>query len=849
MNALIRTAALPIALAAVLYANAANAQDSGTGIDFSLGNKLDPSGSAPSDCDPRGTSWLSGERKRTPSGALYVCAPEIVESQAGQWLHSGSLELGWLFTDKDGDHPNWLRYNAWDHGPVLGFLGMEWVRPYDGTYVELRASHFDRDKRYVKATVGRAGKYKMEAFAKSQPNVMSTSAHSIWNGVGTNRLTLADGLVPMGSTPEQAAAVSAASPERVLKVTRDKQGLGINYFFDKRWTGYFNATSEQREGARAFGGPYFFNYPFPANGGIYETPRPIDDSTVNVTSGVRFTGNKWRMDIAYSGSFYRDRYDEFTYEVPFDLWPVVGGAVSHAPSIGSFATEPDNDYHNLRVSFVRKLAGWNGEWNFGASGGFLHQDEALLAPVSCEGWFGIDLSPLGSPVNPYLFDCADWNTTAALSRRSADMRIDTGRADTGLVLQPTQNLTVRAQAKWQREDYRNVYLAYNPLTGQYGYIAENGAMGAVVPGEMGVFDPATAPSVNWRILSLPLDKETHELILGGDWRIGRANTLGATLTYTEVERTNRETQTVETGAVKLTWANRALDWLTFRANYQYLDLSGDVYNYDPYEFTFTAELPTFVHDESAISPHTVEALRKYDVGTRQEQKFTFIATLMPHPDMSINATLRGDFNDYDAELGRQKYDTWGFSLAWDWQLSVQTSVSAYAAWDRAKLGIANVNETATVPDDPALGGEVYTEAGRWWVDDTQKNQNYGLTFSHDFGKAKLDAGWNHVRTRGLTDYRYNSVAALAWPDLAEADGEGSYAPMEYRVRTFNLGLRFALNERASLRVFDSYERGDIRDWHYDGLDENLVIDHRVYLDAGQAGYSANLIGVTLEVKL
>src|SRR5690606_9563417 len=133
--------------------------------------------------------------------------------------------------------------------------------------------------------------YKFEAFTRSMPNVVSANARSIWNGVGTHELTLVDGLVPGASTVAQVAAASAAAPERVLQVNRDKQGLGLNYFFNRQWTGYANLTNETREGARPFGGPFFFNYPFPDNGGVYETPRPIDDATINTNLGLRFVGN------------------------------------------------------------------------------------------------------------------------------------------------------------------------------------------------------------------------------------------------------------------------------------------------------------------------------------------------------------------------------------------------------------------------------------------------------------------------------------------------------------------------------------------------------------------------------
>ena len=844
----IKTAALPLALMAILHAGAGAAQDSGTGVDFAFGSKLDVMASTALDCDPRGLSWLQSDNKRTPSGTLYICAPEVVATAHGEWLRSGHATFGWLFAGGDTGSANWLRYSDWSDGFVLGRFGLDLVRPEDGTYVELRASHASADNQYLKATVGRAGKYKAEAFIRSQPNVMSTTARSIWSNSGGNHLALISGLTPAASTPDQVAAVSAAADPMRLQVTRDKQGLAFNYFFDKRWTGYFSATNEERKGARAFGGAFFFNYPFPANGGIYETPRPIEDSTVNLNTGLRYAGNTWRMDLAYNGSLFRSRHTGFIYDNPFALWTVVGGAAAMSPLVGEFANEPDNDYHNLRATLTFKVA-MNGELSLSAAGGTMRQNDSLLAPANCVGNFGIDLSPLGSPVNPFLFDCADWNTPAALSRQTADMRIDTSNADANLVLQPNQKTTVRASAKFRREDYRNTYLAFNPLTGQYGYVAENGAQGAVVPGEMGIYDPILTPGVKTRIRSLPLDKEVHELVIGADFRADRKNTFGATYTYTDTERTHRERNSVEDHALKLTWANRALDWMLFRANYQFLKRSGDEYNYDPYEFTFSGSLPGFVYDPATGMPHTVDALRKYDVAGRDQHKLTFIASFMPSSDMSFNATLRGDWNAYDAELGRQNYDTYGFSLSWDWQPTLQTQASAYVGWDHAKLGIANVNEIATAPDDHSLGGAVYDESGRWWVDDTHRNRNVGATFTHQFGRATFDASWNFVHTRGITAYNYASPIALAYPGLAEADLAGRFPQMTYRVNTLSLGLTIPLKDRWSLRLFDTYERGQITDWHYQGLDDGLVIDHRVYLDAGQRGYGANLIGLMLEVKL
>src|SRR3546814_2738076 len=98
------------------------------------------------------------------------------------------------------------------------------------------------------SVLGRAGKCRVQVFARSQPNITSGNARSIWDGVGSNHLTLKDGLVPAGSTSAQVAAISAAQPERLLTVVREKQGIGITYMVNRRWTAYANASHETREG-------------------------------------------------------------------------------------------------------------------------------------------------------------------------------------------------------------------------------------------------------------------------------------------------------------------------------------------------------------------------------------------------------------------------------------------------------------------------------------------------------------------------------------------------------------------------------------------------------------------------
>jgi hypothetical protein len=58
-----------------------------------------------------------------------------------------------------------------------------------------------------------------------------------------------------------------------------------------------------------------------------------------------------------------------------------------------------------------------------------------------------------------------------------------------------------------------------------------------------------------------------------------------------------------------------------------------------------------------------------------------------------------------------------------------------------------------------------------------------------------------------------------------------------------------LGDRASLRLYDYYERGQINDWHYAGFNNSLVYGNSVYTDAGPQGYNTNVVGLFLKVKL
>src|SRR3546814_18146064 len=84
----------------------------------------------------------------------------------------------------------------------------------------------------------------------------------------------------------------------------------------------------------------------------------------------------------------------------------------------------------------------------------MSQNDYIVAPMNCQGQFGIPGIP-GA-----LYDCDNWNTTDALSRKRSDLGIDTQMVDSRVVLQPTDTVTWRANARSARQAYTGTYRMY-----------------------------------------------------------------------------------------------------------------------------------------------------------------------------------------------------------------------------------------------------------------------------------------------------------------------------------------------------------------------------------------------------
>jgi hypothetical protein len=850
-----------------------DASDSQRVGNMQFGNSLDPTGWGPlSQPDPAGMSYLHPNQMRTPTGVLYPYPHQIPDESrlgTGDWIYTGLIEFGYMHASGDRNDEFFRMYSGWKNGPALSMLAFSALNQKTGQYVDFRGSRISSEDQYYRLRAGSYGNYHIEAFYRDIPHTLSTTAYPLWNGVGTTNLTLPNGLAT-GATPAQVQAVEANRPRQTLGVKRQSEGVSWESALSTNWIGYAGVTNEHKTGDRDWGGPeylsYFFTTPGPGglgtpstqgtSGGQYETVRPVDFTTTDVNLGLRNKGGAsgWLFNFTMTGSFFRDNKSTLDYAIPFAVAPGSNSVVTG----GTWSLEPDNNYYNVKLEASHPLKLWHGEFSISAAYSSMRQNDALQAP----------LSPMYCPTGQFLGNtgiaCANWNTTAALSQQDGDARIDSGLLNLRLDFRPTTKFSWHFNFRQHDEDNLTRYTAYNPLTGQYGYVPENGAEPIATGGESELFQPGNPryQSNFAQIASIPYTYDDRKTELGGSYRVNQNNTLSATYLLDYQTPRPRERTYINDQHFKLGWDTKAFGDATLRFSYEYQKRTGGPYNPDPYLAAYSPSLPGYVLPAFGYTAFTVAQMYMYDMSNLDASKLRAILTKPMGTTATFTATLYGNRLHYGADIGRQSYDTTGADFSWDWEPTAATSMSVYTGIESTRLKQGNVNDNEALTSssleqtDAQFGGPFYPFANFWTATDDERDIDAGAHFNHVISsRVKFDLSYDYTYSRGLNSYDYASLGAISTvylPILTAADVGNSFPTNTYRMQTLTGNLNVALTPRVGMRLYGKYEMGNYADWNYAGFDipADLVVGNRVYTELGpMPHWHVMLVGVFMTVKL
>lgn len=812
----------------LLMLPATQAAPVGTGA--ANGNQLNPDNLPPAALpDPAGLNKYQQDL-RSPTGLLYpdvTLLPALKALGESDWQYNLSVEAGFITTSNDTRPASFIEYGDWSEGPILNRFSAQLENPGTAHYAEAYGGGLGRDDQFIQLSAGRYGKYNLTLAYDAIPHVFSTNARVLWDGKGTDQLTLPSALTPGGSTLTEVQAAFQAT-DNSISLERNKLKMSFDFNPNRHIKFFADGTIEWRDGARPFGG----TFTFPGLGQVSETIEPINYITHDVQLGLNYTGSKYQVNLAYTGSFFRNHYKTLSWENP-GLTPFA----TLTPERGRFALAPDNDYHNIRGDFAASLPFWSSRFTASLSYNQSTQNDMLIAPT-------LNTGLIGNPANPV--DLNMWNTVGALSRDRADAEIDAVNLHTKLIMNPIRRLRLTGEIRYHSKDNKTDYTAFNPLTGQYGYLALDGGLDGLAPSVSDIFDPAR-PGSRVRFRNMPFDKDSVLLSAGADYGVTNSTNLIANIEREEIHYTARELEKVIDNRFQFRLVHRKIGLGTARLSYEFSNRDGDNYNSNPYEPFYTSSLPDFISqfpDGNVL--HTLSAMRKYDIAGRDSHTVNgrFNAIIGDKMDLMLTGSYTD--KDYHARFGLNYSETVTANVEWNYQFALNGSVYAFYSYQHDDRKLTNINDAGLSSSNPDPGGPVYPLDRMWSEKITETNHNVGagLNFTHD--NLTFDLTYSYLYSNSRFHYDYASTAAFSNLFSAAEAGNG-FPDQTYKNQLVEANLRWLVREGTNLRLLYRFEKEDLNDFHYAGLTQPVITDD-IFLMAVPQNYAAHVIAVTIETS-
>jgi MtrB/PioB family decaheme-associated outer membrane protein len=750
--------------------------------------------------DPDGLSFLRKTRSRTPTGLLY---PYPLEPPAGlvlgDWKLRGLADVGWAESWGGGNESYFERYSDHRDG-VIDAARFEAHHATTGAYAEIGAQAIGRDDVSTFLDAGQRGWLRVRAYYDELPHRYANDARVLFDGVGSENLTLPSGLVAGGNPDAAIDAELANRGNSRLALQRDKTGVEVQLDANRVLTLRAGYRTEERSGERPFGGAIRFAFQNPNLGSVVETVEPLNSRTHDFHGELAVADENVQIDLGYEGSLFDNHVQSLTWDNPFS-----GTNVDR----GRFALAPDNLQHRVHgtVSFLLPA---RGRWTHTASWISSRQNERLLAPT-INGAF------------------PDWvNPATSLSRETAEARVDTTLFTSTLRLSPLRRLGIGARVRYQRRDGRTNYFALNPATGDYGYVVEDGSFG-----------------VRDRFAAAPYDAERLTAAGDASLRVASGTRLGIEYEYERVEREQRARERTADHRGRISLSTRRIPRTTVRIAYQLSDRSGSPFHRERDALYYSVGPPDFSRPSLGTPQTSLSSFEQYDLADRRAHNANLRVNFQLGEIADLSLTGGGRDEHYDLRHGVQRVRAANANVELDVQPAPAFDAYAYgtAEWRNRELG--TIDSATFTGTDFSPGGPVFPFDGAWDLRSREQSLAFGAGLSaRPWKRLELRADYQVMLSREQISYDYASVAALA-PGITAEDAGSHFPNLRDAEHVVEAGARFALTEQISVRLLYRYLDSTIANFYQDGLVPR--IGHALYLGHRDGDFAAHVVGGTLQL--
>jgi len=572
------------------------------------------------------------------------------------WFH-GDLEVGGRFFL---NNPNRNGVNSAGQNSLAKFYEYRDLRPgpfgnfhlatgtSNGLYeIDVWGKNVGYNDQRYDLNVSKAGEHYFNFEWDQTPHVYSTSAQTLYNGVGTTALTLPAGLGTQlynaaGGLGAAAtlAAPAAAAVKAVIDANVHQTDIGIRRdtaAMEYRWTptdawdikanyDHLHRTGTQIDGVVMSPG---------TTGVKVEAVKPVDDTTQNFGLNGEYAGTspwnqKFNFKLAYNGSVYKDANTAYTVQNPFcedsgGLSACQNGATIN--NNGSYNTEqmplwPSNQANSFTATLGADLPA-KSRYMGTASYTMMRQNENFLpytinpaASAAFGGWLGGGASP----------------STASLPASSLNGEINTLLLNNVMTTQITSDL--KSKLSYRYYDYHN---STPELTFKDWIIAD------YMSGSKR--DATNYP--NWASLSQSYTRQNAAADL--NWRPTRQWNLGVAYGYERYDwtRADADVTNEHSGKVFTDW--KPTSWWTTRASYQYSARRYE--NYDNFTNVASVMWPTAILASSGVTQNPAYRQMMYSNRDRNQAKFSTSVAVTNQLTITPNAGLQYDNYLNNVNLG------------------------------------------------------------------------------------------------------------------------------------------------------------------------------------------------------
>ncbi len=369
--------------------------------------------------------------------ALAVCAvfaPAQAEPNPVETIIS--VGLGALSGSAD-DRAQLGQYTGLRDHSAVGILGIDYSlrKPDTSTSVDFHGSNLLGDTREMNLIWKNPGSWKFTAdygeLVRVEPNTVNT------------------GLVGVGSTTPQVVALPAGSgTDTELQTKRTKLGLGFTKIINPRMQVSLDLKSENKDGARLSGTG--LNCPStiaptctgtPGANTSWATlmlPEPISANHSQVEARLSYALEKFRFNVGYYGSFYRNNNATLSPTVPGSLNNPVGSLLGLNTGLQNLMSQPlalapDNQAH---------------QFDFSGSYDFTHSTRATFK-----------LGYANASQTDNFADAGLLNAPTGVTNLGA--QVNTKLAKIGITSRPVPKLSLIADLRYEGKDDQTPLAYYN----------------------------------------------------------------------------------------------------------------------------------------------------------------------------------------------------------------------------------------------------------------------------------------------------------------------------------------------------------------------------------------------------